>query len=123
VPEKSPQTVFVVDDESVIVETLTAILNASKFSARGFENGAGVIEAAESGCPDLLVTDVSMPGMNGIDLAIRFRSLCPKCKIVLFSGHLATAPLLEKARSQGHDFTLLSKPLHPKDFLAAIRRL
>jgi DNA-binding NtrC family response regulator len=123
VPEKSPQIIFVVDDEPVIVQTLVAILNVSGLHAKGFENAAAVIQAAESECPDLLITDVSMPDMNGIDLAIRFKALCPNCKVVLFSGHIATAPLLEEARIQGHDFTFLSKPIHPKDLLVAIRGL
>jgi DNA-binding NtrC family response regulator len=113
----------VVDDESVIVLTLTAILNKFGFSARGFQTAKDVIQAAESECPDLLITDVSMPGMNGIDLAIQLKSHCPSCKVVLFSGHATTAGLLEAARGQGHEFTLLTKPIHPKDLLAAIEKL
>jgi CheY-like chemotaxis protein len=122
-PEKSPQKVFVVDDEPVIVLTLTAILNTFGFSTKGFQSAKDAIQAAESECPDLLITDVSMPGMNGIDLAIQFKSLCPSCKVVLFSGHANTAGLLETARGQGHEFTLLTKPVHPKDLLAAIAKL
>jgi DNA-binding NtrC family response regulator len=102
-PEKSPQKVFVVDDEPVIVLTLTAILNTFGFSTKGFQSAKDAIQAAESECPDLLITDVSMPGMNGIDLAIQFKSLCPSCKVVLFSGHANTAGL----PGQSHlDFSL-----------------
>jgi DNA-binding NtrC family response regulator len=122
-PEKSSQKVFVVDDEPVIVLTLTAILKSFGFSAKGFPAAKDAIQAAESECPDLLITDVSMPGTNGIDLAIQLKSLCPRCKVVLFSGHATTAGLLETARSQGHEFTLLTKPVHPKDLLAAIAKL
>jgi CheY-like chemotaxis protein len=63
-----------------------------------------------------------MPGMNGVDLAIHLQSLCPKCKVLLFSGQAATQELMELARKDGHDFELLSKPIHPKDLLAAIRK-
>jgi CheY-like chemotaxis protein len=122
-PEKPLPTVFVVDDLPVIVMTVVAILNESGFNATGFNGGADALQAAETGCPDLLITDVSMPGMTGIELAIRFRSLYPTCKIVLFSGHAATGDLLETAKSQGHDFMILAKPIHPKDLLAAITKL
>ena len=122
-PEKRLPTVFVVDDLPVIVMTVVAILNESGFEATGFNGAADALQAAEAGCPDLLITDVSMPGMNGIELAIRFRSLYPNCKIVLFSGHAATGDLLESARGRGYDFMILAKPIHPKDLLAAITKL
>lgn len=116
-PEKS---VFVVDDEPIIVLTVVAILNREGFHATGFACSEAALQAAESGCPDLLITDVAMPSMNGIDLAIQFKALYPDCKIVLFSGHMATGELLEIASRQGHDFTILPKPVHPKDLLAAL---
>lgn len=116
----SKKSVFVVDDEPIIVLTVAAILNQSGFRATGLESAEAAIQAAESECPDLLITDVSMPGMNGIELAIRFKTICPSCKVVLFSGHLATAGLLKVASGQGHDFTILAKPVHPKDLLDAI---
>jgi CheY-like chemotaxis protein len=122
-PEKRLPTVFVVDDLPVIVMTVVAILNESGFEATGFNGAADALQAAEAGCPDLLITDVSMPGMNGIELAIRFRSLYPTCKIVLFSGHASTGDLLQVAKGKGHDFTILAKPIHPKDLLAAITKL
>lgn len=61
-----------------------------------------------------------MPDMTGTDLAIEIKRLCPSCKILLFSGQSATADLLEKARQQGYDFTLLTKPVHPADLLREI---
>jgi DNA-binding NtrC family response regulator len=121
-PENSPQTIFVVDDEPVIASTLAAILNASGFQATAFTNAETAIEAAKSIKPSLLITDVVMPGMNGIDLAIQFKSEHPGCKVLLFSGQAATGDLLISARQAGHDFELLLKPIHPKDLLAAIKR-
>jgi CheY-like chemotaxis protein len=121
--ENHPQTVFVVDDEHVIAATLAAILNASGFQAIAFTNPVEAIEAAERQGPALLITDVVMPGMNGVELAIHLKALCPKCKVLLFSGQASTSDLLTAARDAGHDFELLAKPIHPKDLLAAIRKL
>ena len=81
-----PVTVYVVDDEPVISSTLTAILNVSGFQATGFTSAKDALQAAESEGPSLLISDVVMPGMNGVDLAIHLKSICPDCKILLFSG-------------------------------------
>jgi DNA-binding NtrC family response regulator len=98
-------------------------LNASGFQATGFTSAEDAINAAECEGPSLLITDVVMPGMNGIDLAIHLRSLCPKCKVLLFSGHAATTDLMNSASKLGHDFEVLAKPIHPEDLLVAIRKL
>jgi CheY-like chemotaxis protein len=76
------------------------------------------LEIALLSPPELLITDVSLPGMSGIELAITIRRIFPDCKVLLFSGHAATAGLLAGAQRAGHTFTLLSKPVHPRELLA-----
>ncbi|MGB9257180.1 MAG: response regulator, partial [Candidatus Korobacteraceae bacterium] len=71
--------------------------------------------------PDLVISDVIMPDMNGIEAAISIRGFLPSCKILLFSGQAATADLLENARAQGHEFEILAKPVHPSDLLAKLK--
>jgi len=115
--------VYVVDDEPVIASTLAAILNASGFQATAFTSAEEAIRAAECEGPSLLISDVVMPGMNGVDLAIDLKTLCPKCKVLLFSGQAGMSALIDSARRAGHDFELLAKPVHPKELLAAIRKL
>ena len=105
--------IFVVDDEPVIASTLATILQMNGFSARFFTSPLEALTAARSKAPDLLISDVTMPGISGIDLAIKMRAQYPKCKILLFSGNPATLGLLEDARAQGHDFHLLLKPVPP----------
>jgi len=112
--------VLVVDDEQVIADTLTAILARSGFAVIPAYNGATALEIARVIPPDLLITDVFMPGMNGIDLAIAIRAAIPDCKVLLFSGQASTVDLLTAAREQGHDFALLLKPVHPTELLARI---
>jgi DNA-binding NtrC family response regulator len=71
----------------------------------------------------LLLTDVVMPGMNGIELALAVSEKFPECKVLLFSGQTATAELLDRARKQGGDFPLLSKPIHPEDLLKKVAEI
>jgi len=112
--------VLVVDDEHVIADTLTAILSRSGFTVTPAYDGASALQIANALVPDLLITDVFMPGMSGIDLAIAMRAAHPDCKVLLFSGQASTLDLLASARREGHDFALLLKPVHPTELLARI---
>jgi CheY-like chemotaxis protein len=114
--------VLVADDERVIADTLSMILNQSGFEARAVYSGEGALELAESFQPDMLISDVIMADLNGIDAAIRIRKVLPAIKILLFSGQAATADLLEKARKEGYEFDILAKPVHPQDLLARLRK-
>ena len=115
--------IFIVDDEPVIASSLAAILRLSGFSARFFTSPREALVAARSESPDLVISDVAIPDISGIDLAIQMRAQHPNCKILLFSGQAATSDLLEGARAQGYDFRLLQKPVHPSVFLAEIGAL
>jgi CheY-like chemotaxis protein len=114
--------VLVVDDERVIADTLAIILNKAGFDASAVYTGTGAVERARNDRPDLIISDVIMPDMNGIEAAINIRAFLPSCKILLFSGQAATADLLESARAKGHDFEILAKPVHPQDLLAKLRQ-
>ncbi|HZB87361.1 MAG TPA: response regulator [Terracidiphilus sp.] len=113
--------VLVVDDERVIADTLATILNLSGFDAQAVYSGEKAVELAETFAPDMLITDVIMADLNGIDAAIMIRALLPRIKILLFSGQAATAGLLDKARAQGYEFEILAKPVHPQDLLSKLR--
>ena len=114
--------VLVVDDERVIADTLSIILNKSGFDASAVYSGTAAVNRAQELQPELVISDVIMDDMNGIEAAIRIRELLPRCKILLFSGQAATADLLEKARKEGHEFEILAKPVHPQDLLAKLKR-
>src|SRR6201985_2691572 len=114
--------VLVADDEQVIANTLAIILNQAGFEARAVYSGEKAIESLETFQPDMLISDVIMTGMTGIEAAIATRAKLPSCKILLFSGQAATADLLEQSSAQGHEFEILAKPVHPTDLLAKLRR-
>jgi|SRR5580658_7160171 DNA-binding NtrC family response regulator len=122
-PENPSRTVFVVDDEPGTALAIAAILNASGFQATAFTNAEKLMQAAESCCPSILISDVFMPQINGIELAIRFKAAYPKCKILLFSGNASADRLMEVATEQGHAFTLMSKAILPDDLVAAVAKL
>jgi DNA-binding NtrC family response regulator len=123
VASHSVPRVFVVDDEHLIAGSLAAILNMHGYSATSFTSPLEALAAAQSRVPDLLITDVAMPGLSGVDLAILIKAECPECKILLFSGHATNHDLLKDARGQVNTFQLLQKPVHPSVMLSNVRSL
>ena len=73
--------VLVADDERVIADTLTMILNQSRFEARAVYSGEKALEMATTFLPDMLISDVIMADLNGIDAAIRIRAVLPSIKV------------------------------------------
>ena len=117
----SRRRVMVVDDEQVIANTLAIILNNADFEARGVFSGQKAVELLETFSPDVLIVDVIMPGITGIEVAIIVRDKLPGCQILLFLGQAATSDLLDETRSRGYEFEILVKPVHPIDVLEQLR--
>ena len=109
--------VLVVDDEAAIADTIAKILSLSGYPAVSAYDGNDALEIALLKPPEMLITDVALPGMNGIELAVTIKRIFPDCKILLFSGQASTSDLLATAGRAGHHFTLLNKPVPPQDLL------
>jgi len=112
--------IFVVDDEEVIADTLCAILRISGYDARAFYDAESALTECADQQPDFVVSDVSMPGMNGVEMAVQLTEQFPRCRVLLFSGNAGTSEVLLAAQRRGYDFELLAKPVHPKDLLARL---
>jgi len=114
---KTNAKIIVIDDERFIADTLAKILNNFGYDASAHYDGPSALEAARRECPNIVLSDVIMPKLNGVETALAIRELCPKVRVFLISGQAGTADLLQKARAEGHHFELLSKPLHPEELL------
>lgn len=115
-------SILIVDDEIRLADTMTEILNLSGFCAFTAYEGDSALRIAEEVQPDYLLTDVVMPGMNGVELAIEVRKIRPETVIVLFSGQAGTIDLLEDARRAGYTFEVLEKPMHPVRLIEHLKR-
>ena len=113
--------VMVVDDEPLIRETILEILREEGFEPIGISDGAAAVTWAERIKPDVVLADVIMPGLNGVEMAITLRTRMPELRIMLFSGQAAAADLLERARGEGYEFELFPKPIKPDELVAALR--
>ena len=113
--------VLVVDDEALIADSMAEILNRNGFEAIATYSGSNAIDLAREMCPDIVMSDVLMPRINGVQAAIAILESCPAARVLLFSGQAATADILQKARAAGHEFELLPKPIHPQQLLNRLR--
>lgn len=115
--DRKGKRVLIVDDEHMIANTLAQILNASGFEAKAVFSGENAVEEAVAFEPEILLTDVIMRGISGIDVALQVSKSLPDCRVLLFSGQASTADLLEKAKAQGYRYEIIAKPIHPKELL------
>ena len=107
----------------ILAETadLMEIAAEDGFRIRSYRNGASAIELARTWNPDIVLSDVIMPGLNGIETGTKILEVSPNCRIILFSGQAATVDLLEKARLEGRNFDILAKPIKPQQLISVIR--
>jgi DNA-binding NtrC family response regulator len=112
-----PKRILIVDDEKNIADTLAMVFNIKGHEAMAVYSAESAVETIETFEPDIVLSDVMMGKMTGVDLAIYLSKARPDCKVLLFSGQAATADLLREASRKGHEFRLLAKPVHPQKLL------
>lgn len=116
-------SIFIVDDEQIIAKTLSLILKRHGYDATAFYDPRQLLEAARQKTPSIVISDVMMPQMNGVELAMHLRREHPTCQVLLFSGQAATSNLLKGLPAHEKPLKLLTKPLHPDALLREIRSL
>jgi DNA-binding NtrC family response regulator len=109
---------LIVDDEHIIADTLATIFTNAGYEAKAVYSAEEALALIEGWIPNLAIVDVILPGMNGIDLAIRLKSEVPDCRLTLISGHATASDILDHARRDGHALDIVPKPIHPTELLS-----
>ena len=117
-----PLRVLVVDDEPWIADSLVQILRLRGHDARAAYNAQSALDLLPGFVPEVVIADVIMPGMNGVELAHCMEARIPECRIVLFSGQAESSQALASANLVAHDFRLYAKPIHPDLLLQLLER-
>ena len=112
--------VLVADDDYLIASTLSQILRLSGYDAEAVGSGEEAIAVAAKRNPDVLISDVVMGGITGIETAIRVQELVPSCLVILISGQASTFSHIGGVRDMEHEFEIIPKPVHPKVLLEQI---
>lgn len=117
--ERRPK-ILVVEDEAVVLHTLDLILKQNGYEVRGARDGHEAFAIAPAFEPDVLLCDINLPDVDGISIALRIKREIPHVRVVLLSGEITSAELLEQARGNGHTFEVLAKPTDPQQLLRVL---
>lgn len=107
-------TILVVDDEQAVADTLCIIFNKRGFDCRATYTGAEAVACTAEFCPELLLCDISMPGMSGLEVVLDVAKKCPDCRVLLLTGHYTNlAHAQEWALSHSAPSRIMTKPVPP----------
>ncbi len=113
--------VLIADDERLIADTLAMILNKDGFDARAVYTCRNALEVAPDFQPDMLISDVLMADLNGLEAAIMMRKILPGIRVFLLSGQTATAEMIAQSQASDLGFEVMVKPIHPRELLSRLR--
>ena len=116
-----PKTLLVVDDDQMVCDAEVQLLRLEGYSVLGAESAAEALRLARGASAiHLLITDFSMPEVDGLELTRRVRALYPKTPVLLVSGTLQT---IQRRADDGIWFEFLAKPFKADELLHKVRTL
>src|ERR1700759_5726761 len=116
--ESDGRTVLVIDDDRMLGDTLSDILRKHGYNPVALYSGEEALELAGRFRPDIVLSDIRMSRLDGIEAAKRIHMLHPECRIILFTAHTASTELVQLIQGLGFEF--LQRPLHPEPVLTAL---
>ena len=112
--------ILLAEDDQVMREYLTRALQRSGYAVSPVDRGTAAIPLLETERFDLLLTDIVMPEMDGIELARRAGEMSPDLRVMFITGFAAVT--LQAGREMPHA-RVLSKPFHLRDLVMEVDRL
>jgi len=113
--------ILIVDDEPQVADVLSRSLNRQGHRTSVVHSGQDALDRLRHSAPDAMFLDVSMPGMNGLDVMAEVKRLKPTLAIVVITGH-ATADEVDRVRELGA-VDIIQKPSALTHYHRAIERL
>jgi len=112
-------TIHIIDDDAAMRDSLAFLLDVNGYAARTYETADDFLKDAAAQTSSCIISDIRMPGMNGIELVRKLRSDGTPCPVILITGHGDVALAVEAMKAGAADF--LEKPFDDTALLDAIR--
>lgn len=117
---ESPGTIFVVDDDRYVLESVSALLREYGFAITSFDSGHEAIRRFASEPVDLVLTDINMPGMTGIELLEKIRFLDHETPVLLMTAYADLDTAVQAIQKGAFDFII--KPYRPPYLIHAVEK-
>jgi DNA-binding response OmpR family regulator len=112
------QRVLVVDDDRLVADTLALVFNKSGFEARAVYSADQALASARNFNPHLLLSDVTMPGRDGLTLLADITKEQPSCRIIMLTGFYSNLKdVRDHASKLARPIGILTKPCAPSELL------
>jgi len=112
--------VLIVDDELDFLETIIKRLRARNIEVSGVESGYLALEALDSSSPDVIILDVKMPGMDGIETLREIKKKKPLTEVIMLTGHASVESGIQGMQLGAFDY--LMKPIALDELLEKVRQ-
>jgi DNA-binding NtrC family response regulator len=116
----SSEKILIIDDTTYILELLSEFLGAKGYEVKIAQDGATGIAGLEKDSYDLVLTDLKMPGLGGMDVLNYVISHCPETLCIILTGHGSIKNAVEAVKAGAYDY--LTKPVDLEEILIAIKR-
>jgi two-component system nitrogen regulation response regulator NtrX len=115
----SREEILIVDDEKNIRSSLEGILKDEGYRVRGVPTGEDLLKQVAQGVPDLVILDVWLPGMDGLQALEEVKRVHPELPVIMISGHSTVETAVKATRLGAYDF--IEKPLSLEKTILAVR--
>ena len=112
--------ILVVDDEPVARQSLTDILRLEGFSVNSVPNGQAAVEYVRTIPVELLIVDLRMPGMDGLEVIQVINQISPETEVILLTAFGSTETAIQALRLRVHDYLL--KPASPTQVVSSVKK-
>lgn len=112
--------ILVVDDEPVARQSLTDILKLEGYGVTSAPNGQAAVEYVRTHSVDLMIVDLKMPGMDGLEVVQVVNQVSPETEVILLTAYGSTETAIQALRLRIHDYLL--KPASPAQILASVKK-
>lgn len=110
-------TILVADDDPILLETVSQVLSEPGYTVVTARDGYEAVRILADRHIDLMITDIKMPGLSGIELAAQAKLFRPRLHIIYLSGHVG-----QKERAAAVFGMLIQKPVRAPDLLKAVEQ-
>ncbi len=113
------RTVFVVDDDEAALDSLVMLLRSDRLNPRGFSSAAAFLEALKPDSRGCIISDVRMPGMDGVELLRTLKAMGCLLPVIVITGHADVTVAVQAMKSGAADF--IQKPFESELILRLVR--